>query len=691
MAIQTVWSVDLGKSSLKAVKLRRDRNNVEIVAVDKVNYPLSANGVDLAAQQREALEVFSARNNIKEPVAVAHPGQGTFSRFIKVPAFDEKKVNEMVGYEASQQIPFPLDEVIWDFHIIDREYLPGEEREVALFAVRREAIDDFLLEFTNQELAVETVSIGYLGLLNFVSHDIAPEGPSVVLDIGATHTDLVLVDGDRFWIRPLPHSGNDITKAIQERFRLDYDKAERLKLETARVPPQKAVQIFQAVIQPRLKELVSEIHRSIGFYRSQHGETSFQKLYLLGNGSKIIGIKKFLEESLRMPVEKVASIQHFRVARDVNLKLLQADLPAFGTSLGAGLQALGLGSCKVDLVPQEEKLAKEIDRKKKHVFIAAGIVAVAMLIAAFLAHMKFKDAKNAYDDAKEVTQTLSGGSGEDVVYKQTNKSLQGAVDEIKKINALTPRVVESLQAMDKVLRGSFENDASDQFVFVVDKNDSEADRVHDEPMEAALFKRLWLPRAQLRRLQLERGPDGDFIEVAEKSGRRKKDPKAEPPITGFQFRVNAVVKGHGSAQQSVNFIREKFAKPLEEELVARGLELATKGVQTGTGSELAEVGLDKDGRPTAVIKDEETGDTNGQGGGPFYTVDVYWTVVQKLPKAPESEEDEFDSDDDDDDSGEGFDSDDDDDSDAESDSDDDDDDFGDDDDDFGDEDSDFEN
>ena len=106
MAFHTIWSVDLGKSALKAVKLRREKNSVEILAVDKVDYPVSDNGVDSASQAKEALSVFKTRNDVKEPLVVAHPGQGTFSRFIKVPAFDAKKVKDMVRYEASQQIPF---------------------------------------------------------------------------------------------------------------------------------------------------------------------------------------------------------------------------------------------------------------------------------------------------------------------------------------------------------------------------------------------------------------------------------------------------------------------------------------------------------------------------------------------------------------------------------------------------------
>ncbi|MBN1442800.1 MAG: type IV pilus assembly protein PilM, partial [Planctomycetes bacterium] len=367
MAFSTIWSIDVGRSSLKAVQLRRDQNNIEIMAVDKIDYPIGKNGVDAAAAGREALGIFRSRHGVRGPVAVVHPGQGTFSRFIKVPAFDEKRVNEMVGYEASQQIPFPLDEVTWDFHIVQRDYLPGEEREIALFAIRREAVDDFLVDFANESLDVELISIGYLGVLNFVAHDIRPEEASIVLDLGAAHTDLILVDGSRFWIRPIPHSGGDMTRAIMSRFRLAYPEAERLKLESSRAPKQ-AIKIFQAVIQPKLKELVGEIHRSIGFYRSQAGELNFKRLYLLGNGSKTIGIKKFLEEQLAIPVVRVQSIQHFRVNRDVDLKLLQTQLPSFASALGCALQGVGTALCEVDLVPREDKLRREIGRKRKHAF-----------------------------------------------------------------------------------------------------------------------------------------------------------------------------------------------------------------------------------------------------------------------------------------------------------------------------------
>ena len=608
MAINTVWSIDLGKSSLKAARLRRAQGNVEIVAVDKVDYPLGDGGEDTAALGREALGIFLARNSVKDPVVVAHPGQGTFSRFIKMPAFDQKKVDEMVGYEASQQIPFPLDEVIWDYHVVDREYLPGEEREVALFAIRRNDVEDFLLEFTNNELAVESVSIGYLGVLNYAVHDLALDEPSIILDIGASHTDLLLMDGDRFWIRAVPHSGNEITRTIQERFNLGFAEAEKLKLALAR-EPDKAVKIYQSIIQPKLKELVAEVQRSIGAYRSQHGEGNFSKLYLLGNGSKIIGAPRFLRESLNMPVEKVQGISHYRVSREANLKLLQANLPAFATALGSAMHILGDAACGVDLVPAEDKIAKVVKRKQKHVFIAAGIILLSMLVSRYLLTSTAQYFAETTQEAVTKMEPLRKGTAATTTYGESRAEFDMLFNQMKGSVELRGRVLSALQALDSVLV-TFPNSKSPSLTVAV-KDGAPA---LGEQMEEILSNRLWVPWARFSRLD----------DPSAKDSKKGSDAPTEPT---YEFKVRVMVKSKDSSEQSVAFIKEKFQTPLEAALKTQGLDIkpAKEGgplVQIGTiQPNLTEIYFSPSGR--------DAGTDGGQDGRPFASVEVSWVLVTR--------------------------------------------------------------
>ncbi len=619
MPFHTIWSVDLGKSSLKAVKLHRDRSNVEILAIDKVDYPLSADGVDSATQSKEALSVFRSRNDVRDPVVVAHPGQGTFSRFIKVPAFDQKKAKDMVRYEATQQIPFPLDEVVWDYHMIHREYLPGEEREIGLFAVRREAIDDYLLDFTKEGLAVEMLAIGYLGLFNFVKYDINPKEPAIVLDIGASHTDLILVDGERFWVRALPHSGNDVTKAIMARFKLEFPEAEKLKIETSKTPKQ-AAKIFQTVIQPKLQELVQEVHRSIGYYRSQAGEVKFTALYLLGNGSRIVGIKKFLEDRLGIPVERVQSIARVRVNRDVNVKLLQSELPAFGTALGCGIQAVGVGSCQVDLVPKEEKVRKEVHRKKKHVFFAAGILLLFILGAYALLNGKIERAKSA----------LAGMSDLPRFYPKDIKSLQeGAGEQIKVKLGLLKGVAEARQGSLAALRAvedvlaKIPNAKAEEAIVEKEKPEGKTEAL--KKAEAALSEKLWVPYMKIALIQYPETVAATRTRT--RASDKEKEKEKAGTVPAYKTSAYVVLKARSAETESTKALQDMFVKPLQDALTLGQVTKLTK-IDVLPGNNALETIAFEQGSGGVV------GETPlAQQGKPFYGAEVQWTMVPRFPEA----------------------------------------------------------
>jgi type IV pilus assembly protein PilM len=627
MAFNTIWSVDLGKSALKAVKLRRDRNHVEILAVDKVDYPPSTNGVDSAAQAKEALTVFRARNEVKDPLVVAHPGQGTFSRFIKVPAFDQKKVKDMVRYEASQQIPFPLDEVIWDYHVVDREYGPGEEREVGLFAVRREAIDDYLLDFAKEGLSVEMLSIGYLGLLNFIKYDVNPSEPAIVLDIGAAHTDLILIDGERFWIRPLPHSGNDISKAIMARFKLDFPEAEKLKIETSKAPKQ-AAKIFQAVIQPKLQDLLQEIQRSIGYYKSQVGDIKFTRLYLLGNGSRIIGIKKFLEEHLGIPIERLQSIKNLRINRDVNLKLLQADLPAFGTAIGCGIQAVGVGRCQVDLVPREEKVKKEVSRKKKHAFIAAGLVAAFIFLSFIMINGKIARVNSAIQEADAVLPKPAERKKASRLEKEQTELTSIKMEQLKRVAEVRQAGLEGIRAVEKVLDAIAKKASPVDGVAEAGNKKAQADLV--EKGKAQLQEKLWVPY-----LSMELTPYPEEAAAARAKASKAKGAKAASSdrsvVPSYKFRLFAMIQKRKTMEDSTAALRKMIEAPLKA-LFTVGRLTAVYDVKVMPNRD------DFDSLYVDLEKKEGAAAVNlQQDGRPFFGAELQWFMVPRAPEAAPAE------------------------------------------------------
>src|SRR5205085_10662659 len=122
---------------------------------------------------REALEKFLSRNSVKtDTVAIGIAGQSGLARFVKLPPVEEKKIPEIVKFEAKQQIPFPLDEVVWDFQKISGgESVDGFalETEIGLFAMKRDVIARYLGYFIGSKIEVHTVQMSPLAPVNFAT------------------------------------------------------------------------------------------------------------------------------------------------------------------------------------------------------------------------------------------------------------------------------------------------------------------------------------------------------------------------------------------------------------------------------------------------------------------------------------------------------------------------------------------
>src|SRR5215831_19223066 len=206
-----VWGIDLGQAALKAIRLEEIDGQVTATAFDYVEHPkiLSQPDADPEQLTREALEKFLSRNSLKgDTVAISVPGQSGLARFVKLPPVEEKKIADIVRFEAKQQIPFNLEEVVWDYqkigagNVVDGFAL---ETEIGLFAMKRDMVSRYLQHFKDVGVEVQVIQMAPLALCNFVAFDLlkkdageAAEGkhPCVVtLDIGADSSNLVVTDG----------------------------------------------------------------------------------------------------------------------------------------------------------------------------------------------------------------------------------------------------------------------------------------------------------------------------------------------------------------------------------------------------------------------------------------------------------------------------------------------------------------
>ncbi|UCE61203.1 MAG: type IV pilus assembly protein PilM [Phycisphaerales bacterium] len=370
-SVQTIWGVDVGRCALKALKLRvAADNSVEIVASDYIEHPkiLSQPDADRHELISAAIEKFLSHNDLsKDRVAVSVPGQHTLARFTKLPPVAPKRIPDIVRYEADQQIPFDMDDVIWDYQTFEEEDLP--DLEVGIFAMKRELLREHLLHF--EQAAIEPVAVQScpLALYNAARFDgLLSEETTVLLDIGAENADLVIATPTNLWTRTIPIGGNHFTEALVKTFKLSFAKAENLK-RTGESSKYRR-QILQAM-RPILADLVQELQRSIGFYSSTHRDAQIDKAVTTGNATKLPGLQKYLQQNLGVKVERVGGFRKVTPNAAAKDETLSEQIQSFTVAYGLALQGLELAKITSNLLPTE--IAKQVVwRKKRPAFAAAA-------------------------------------------------------------------------------------------------------------------------------------------------------------------------------------------------------------------------------------------------------------------------------------------------------------------------------
>jgi type IV pilus assembly protein PilM len=446
-----VWGIDIGLAGLKAVRLvyAEAAKQVLATAFDYVPHPKILSQPDANPDELIglALDTFLSRNSLRgDGVAIGVPGQTALARFIQLPPVEASKVGEIVKYEARQQIPFALEEVIWDYQplgggIEESGFLL--DAEVGLFAMKRDQVQQHLAPFVNRKVEVDLIQIAPLALYNFLCHDQfghvpggnAPaeqEDYTLLLDMGADNTTLLVSNGKKIWNRNVNLGGNHFTRALTKEMKLTFAKAEHLKCNATKAPDPKAV--FQA-LRPVFNDYVTEIQRSIGFFSSVNRDAKIGRIVGVGNGFKLAGLQKFLQQNLQMDVERIDSFQALAGDAVLNAPLFQENLLSFAVSYGLALQGLKVTRVHTSLLPPEITTARLVRRKKPWAVATAALLLVGVAASTMgYAHVWSSVSTEKFGDAEK--------KAGDVVKKKGD--MKSAFEAAKKKNADLKKDLENV-------------------------------------------------------------------------------------------------------------------------------------------------------------------------------------------------------------------------------------------------------
>src|SRR5437773_2268785 len=452
MASNFAWGIDIGNRALKAVKLVREGDGLRVDDFEVVEHEtvLSNAGDNREALVTAALSSFVQRHPFKGgQVAIGVSGQSSFARFIKLPPVEEKKIPEIVRFEAIQQIPFPLDDVEWSYQLFRSEEQP--DVEVGIFAMRKELVNQHIKFFTDYDLNVQVVQMNPLAVYNAMYHDQKFNGTTMVIDLGAENTDLIIADNETIWMRSIPIGGNNFTDALVKAFKLNFVKAEDLKRNAA--TSKYARQIFQAM-RPIFADLVAEIQRSVGFYASVHRDSRIKKVLALGGTFKLPGLQKYLQQNLQLDVERLDTISAAPSADSKLAPNFNENILSVVSAYGLAIQALGQSKITSSLLPAKIRREKMWKQKTPLFGAAAALFAAGLGVGvatwwindmafnsstAQAAYAKVQDVER---NAKELDASWSEIEGATAPARQKIINVQSLLD----YRSLWPKLVSEIQA-----------------------------------------------------------------------------------------------------------------------------------------------------------------------------------------------------------------------------------------------------
>ena len=443
-----VWGIDIGQCALKALQCRpheKDPNQIVVESFDYIEYPkiLSQPEAEPEELVREALEQFLERNDLTgDSVAISVAGQSGLARFIKLPPVESKKIPDIVKYEARQQIPFALEDVVWDYQQLSggsEEDGFALEPEVGLFAMKRDQVARALKPLEDAGIEVDFIQLMPLAIYNYVCFDrledlqsrpYDPEDPpesTVVISLGTDTTDLVVTNGYRVWQRNIPIGGNHFTRALSKELKLTFVKAEHLKRNATQADDPKAV--FQAM-RPVFSDLLAEIQRSLGYFSSIDKAAKIGNVVVLGNAMKLPGLQRYLSQNLEQEVTPIEEFTHLSAGSTTSQSQFKQNTLSFAVAYGLCLQGLGKSEIRTNLLPEEIVRSRLVRAKKP--WAVAGVAALFLgMTFNYAMHVSaWRDtATDEMADAERLAKTVQDQSN---TFKNASSQIRTNFDNIKK-------------------------------------------------------------------------------------------------------------------------------------------------------------------------------------------------------------------------------------------------------------------
>jgi type IV pilus assembly protein PilM len=338
--------------------------------------------VDATRLPQLKVAVAELASNLKlkgSSVWYAVAGHSVFTRFVKLPPVSGDKVEQIVEFEARQNVPFPINEVSWDYEFVSAD--DALEREVVLVAMKSDALNELDEQVGASSIQTTGVDLAPMAIYNAFRYSYPEiDEPVVIIDLGARSTNLIFSDGGRMFTRNILVGGAAVTGAVSKEFGLGFGDAEQQKVSQGFISlgggyeehADPGIAALSKVVRNSMTRLHGEVLRTINYYRSQQGGNAPQRIFLCGGGAQLGYVSEFFQEKFKLPVEILNPLRGVQLASGVNADAAAGDAHLMGELVGLALRAAGACPVEVELVPDTVASARD-SAKRAPALIMAGL------------------------------------------------------------------------------------------------------------------------------------------------------------------------------------------------------------------------------------------------------------------------------------------------------------------------------
>lgn len=301
----TKIGVSIGTSSVKIAELKKSGKSYTLEHFGVAPLPEGAvvnHEIVNQVAVIDALKHLVSELKLKGRAAVASVGGGSvITKKILLEQESAKDLDAAILWEAEQYIPFDINEVAFDYQMINKNG-PDGKMEILLVACKNHFIENLRATMKEAGLELSIADLDTFAIENAFEANYPSDTPAAIVHIGSDSLKLVVcANGQPVYTRDSTVGGRSLTNEIQKHMNLSFTEAENIKISgatTGQMPPEVAELMGIAV-----ENIAQEIKRSLDFFSASSNGVSVSYILLTGGGSKILNLQKMVQDMCGLPTQ----------------------------------------------------------------------------------------------------------------------------------------------------------------------------------------------------------------------------------------------------------------------------------------------------------------------------------------------------------------------------------------------------